>query len=125
MKKILFLIITLTSFIYAYDPCGARFGAGNSEAYFENEGYHECGSVRIIDYNIRGNEVVVKIKNYSNEEKVGYVLAGFIDSVTHRIGWACGYDGFDLEPHEKEVIDVQLEATPIFSHTYDAKVYCK
>jgi len=123
MKKLSLFFLGM-GLLYA-GPCGARFGSGNAERFFKERGYHECRYVKIVNMDLHNGVIDVKVKNRSHSSKDGYVLAGYIDSASGRIGWACGYSGFDLDGREKDYIRVRLEAEPIFSRTYDAKVYCK
>jgi len=125
MKKLSLILLFAVSLMYACEPCGSRFGSGNSEAYFENHGYHECSDVEIIDFDMMNGVIEAKIKNHSSKERRGYLLAGFIDSFSHRIGWACGCARFSLDGKEKDYLKARLEAQPIFARRYTAKLYCK
>jgi len=124
MKKLIFLLTA--TLLFAMPKCGTRLGSGNLEAEFIAAGYHRCSNIEVVDGNLESRgEAVVEIKNHSNKEKKVVVLAGYVDSMSGRIGWACGTKIVYLDPREHRNIKVVFEALPFLSRRWSAKVFCK
>jgi len=66
----------------------------------------------------------VKIENFGNNNEKGIILAGYVDSMSQKIGWASARKGFNVSGGDYEIYDIYIPSAPL-STTLNAKTFCR